>query len=266
MGQQILTMNGLVVLALLAVALPALEARVSPHIIGGRDARVGEFPWQGSLQRLGRRMSVETFPGHTCGCVLISDTWVVTAAHCVGAGPFGLYVVMGLHVRGDTSIGSPVGYYIEDIVTNPNWNRRTLQGDIALIKLIDSVEMNQYVRTIGMHSAGTNLDGASCTISGWGVTTTGGGSLAITLQKAAVTALSVDECQSYWSNTGEGHICVWQPGQKGACNGDSGGPCVCNGKLAGVTSFGQRGCYPNTPSAYTRISYYRNWIRSVSGV
>ena len=45
--QQILTMNGLVVLALVALALPALEARVSPHIIGGKLAYgyLGYLPW-----------------------------------------------------------------------------------------------------------------------------------------------------------------------------------------------------------------------------
>ena len=62
---------------------------------------------------------------------------------------------------------------ITKLFQNPNWNRRTLEGDIALIKLISPVEMNQYVKTIEMHSAGTNLDGADCTISGWGVTTVG---------------------------------------------------------------------------------------------
>ena len=29
----------------------------------------------------------------------------------------GLYVVMGLHIRGDNSVGAPVGYYIEDIIS-----------------------------------------------------------------------------------------------------------------------------------------------------
>ena len=30
---------------------------------------------------------------------------------------FGLYVVMGLHTRGDTSVGAPVGYYIDEITS-----------------------------------------------------------------------------------------------------------------------------------------------------
>ena len=46
----------------------------------------------------------------------------------------------------------------------------------------------------------------------------GGGSLATTLQAAEVKAISVAECQQYWSNTGETHICVWEQGSKGACN------------------------------------------------
>ena len=47
---------------------------------------------------------------------------------------------------------------------------------------------------------------------------TGGGSSAITLQAADVKAISVADCKGYWSNTGEGHICVWVEGSKGACN------------------------------------------------
>ena len=40
----------------------------------------------------------------------------------------------------------------------------------------------------------------------------------MTLQAADVKAISVAECQQYWSNTGETHICVWEEGSKGACN------------------------------------------------
>ena len=44
-----------------------------------------------------------------------------------------------------------------------------------------------------------------------------------------------------------------------ACNGDSGGPLVCNGKLTGITSFGN-GC-GNVPGVYTRVSNYVEWIQ-----
>ncbi|KAK3599543.1 hypothetical protein CHS0354_006678 [Potamilus streckersoni] len=47
--------------------------------------------------------------------------------------------------------------------------------------------------------------------------------------------------------------------------GDSGGPMVCNGLLAGVASWTIKGCGANDPSGtfpsvYVRVSHYIDWI------
>ncbi|RMX57187.1 hypothetical protein pdam_00017947 [Pocillopora damicornis] len=44
------------------------------RVIGGQDAKPGAWPWQIALKRNG---------GFICGGSLISDSWVITAAHCV---------------------------------------------------------------------------------------------------------------------------------------------------------------------------------------
>src|SRR5690606_9816378 len=53
-----------------------------------------------------------------------------------------------------------------------------------------------------------------------------------------------------------------------ACNGDSGGPLVVpvsgEYRLAGITSWGSEDC--DTYSAYTRISAYESWIRTLTGI
>ena len=49
--------------------------------------------------------------------------------------------------------------------------------------------------------------------------------------------------------------------------GDSGGPLTYNGVQVGLTSFGSSlGCEAGQPDAFTRISYFRDWIREKTGV
>ena len=43
------------------------------RIVGGSDATAGQFPYILSMQTT----------GHFCGATLISQTWAVTAAHCL---------------------------------------------------------------------------------------------------------------------------------------------------------------------------------------
>lgn len=50
-------------------------------------------------------------------------------------------------------------------------------------------------------------------------------------------------------------------GKDDACHGDSGGPGVINGTLAGVVSFGI-GCGDSRfPGVYTRVDKYYDWIK-----
>ena len=40
----------------------------------GKDAALDSWRWQGSLQYQER---------HVCGCILLSNEWVLTGAHCI---------------------------------------------------------------------------------------------------------------------------------------------------------------------------------------
>ena len=49
--------------------------------------------------------------------------------------------------------------------------------------------------------------------------------------------------------------------------GDSGGPLIFNGALVGVTSFGAAaGCEAGYADAFSRVSYFREWIKEKTGV
>ena len=72
-----------------ALLAPALSSRL-PYIVGGRDAPLGKYPWQASLQVHGAY--------HGCGASLISRRWLVTAAHCVGKSARVYSLVLGAQV------------------------------------------------------------------------------------------------------------------------------------------------------------------------
>ncbi|OCT59128.1 hypothetical protein XELAEV_18001617mg [Xenopus laevis] len=94
---------------------------VSRRIMGGQDSQEGRWPWQVSLRRNGK---------HFCGGTLISNLWVVSAAHCF---PNPRWVNACKHV---TSLPSP----------------KTLQ-EVA-VPLINATECDGYYQT--PTSAGTS--------------------------------------------------------------------------------------------------------------
>lgn len=65
--------------------IPLFDTR----IVGGNEARQGQYPWQVSLQ-WGWLFGYS----HFCGGAILSDQWIVTAGHCVLAVPsYGDFIV-----------------------------------------------------------------------------------------------------------------------------------------------------------------------------
>ncbi|KAK6190400.1 hypothetical protein SNE40_002280 [Patella caerulea] len=246
----------LCIFALVGIA----SSELSQRIVGGANAYAGQFPWQVSLQR-----SSGSSWSHICGGSLIANNRVLTAAHCVSPNSPGSYrVVLGEH-RLNNNDGTEQIIYISSIVNHPNYNGNAngFPNDISVMRLSSNANTgSSAVSTISLASSGSSFVGQKCTISGWG-RTSGGSSLPNTLQHVAMNQISNSACTSSWGNyINSGHICV-DEANKSACNGDSGGPMVCSGVLAGVTSWGASGCPGTLPSVYTRVSEYLSWIASI---
>merc|ERR1712038_38234 len=225
-----------VLLLLPALFVASVQARL-PYIVNGEEAKVGAWPWQASLQQFGQ---------HFCGGAVISNQWILTAAHCIVMGPGGKFsVVLGLHDQ--NSKAKAEKYVAAKLISHKKFDMygNFITNDIALIKLDRPINLdNPLIEVIPMAERnGPEFVGAECFLTGWGRLSGSARGIATKLQQVQTTGITREHCERLWSSWGwkiiPSHLCFWT-GNHGACQGDSGGPAVCkeNGRfvLAGITS------------------------------
>jgi trypsin len=255
------TMLKFTLLALLAVgafASPNPRPRLDGRVVGGENAEQGEFPHQ---------VSVEIFGSHACGGSLISETAVLTAAHCCA------YtieeVVVGEH-RLNANDGTEQRIRVSRQTANPDYNSGTLDGDVCVLNLATAAVLGDGVDVIALPAAFEEYTaGEMLTTTGWG-TTSEGGNLANTLQKVDVPFVDDEECDDAYSSFGgitPGMLCAGFPnGGADACQGDSGGPITdAKNGLVGVVSWGYGCARPNYPGVYAQTSHFIEFISQTAG-
>nr|XP_050035767.2 transmembrane protease serine 9-like [Dermacentor andersoni] len=234
------------------------------NIIGGAPALPGEFPWQVSVRKMSAMGS-----RHHCGGALLTDRWVLTAAHCVvnsvgrTASPAELLVRVGEYDQRRPE-GSEVQVRVTHVLPHPGYGR--LQRDLALLRLAKRLRRSGHVRPACLAPASLRpLSNLSCAVSGWGNERTQG-TTAYSLNKLRVPLRPLKECYSIYDvPIGKWHLCGGRPG-RGVCYGDSGGPLSCqlsDGRwyVLGVASFGSGCARASYPDVYTRVHHFTGWIR-----
>jgi len=250
-------------LALLLLAFMGLGACARlPYIVDGYDAHPGEYPWQVSLQ---------SGSFHFCGGSLISDRWVLTAAHCADRyihNPGRLTLVVGMHDKNTRRQGHPLRYTAAKVVSKI-YTSTIRPNDIALVKLSQAVDLSSpYIDTIELADEKDQFkEGQVCEISGWGRHAKYEGRTPNILQKASMVIANHDySCRRY--RLADFVVCM-KDRRSSVCHGDSGGPLVCRSqdsrlKLVGAASFSW--CDANQVSGYSAVQYYRQWIRETTGM
>ncbi|XP_075626070.1 enteropeptidase [Balearica regulorum gibbericeps] len=233
-------------------------------IVGGSDARREAWPWIVSLHFNSRPV---------CGASLVSDEWLVTAAHCVYGRqlkPSQWKAVLGLYDQSDITQLSTVVQNIDQIIINPHYMKRTKDSDIALMHLQYKVQYTDYIQPICLPEKNQQfLPGINCSIAGWGSIVNEGPTSDI-LQEAEVPLISNEKCQQQmpeYSIT-ENMICAgYDIGGVDSCQGDSGGPLTFEDGntwfLVGVTSFGYECALPKRPGVYVRVTMFVDWIKKI---
>lgn len=156
-----------------------------------------------------------------------------------------------------------------DLRNHPNYNPSSLINDIALIKLPSAVTFNQYINKIRLPMQANSYVGSTAFASGYGKTSDS--TSTDYLMYVTERVISNEQCsRTFSSSIRSSNICG--QGRQGSrpqaiCNGDSGGPlAITNVGQIGLVSFSIESCEKGAPDVYTRISSYRSFLQSQTGL
>ncbi|KAF0292076.1 Phenoloxidase-activating factor 3 [Amphibalanus amphitrite] len=265
----------------------------STRIFNGQDADIGSWPWAASI---GYRDNSNGEFSWACGATLITDRYLVTAAHCLTNTRSFRPVIVRLGeldfnrepdcLRDNPSVCADPhqDVAIASIKTHPGYGglfRNAHADDIALVRLVRSVQFTEFIRPICLpldlsrFKEGTdNANGQKVYAVGWGRSSDEDvESFTPILQEVVLDVVPASDCENAFRSNRQltsfgKRLCV-SGVSRGAdtCNGDSGGPLMVpdrfgvNWYLTGVTSFGARNC-GTREAVFTRVHEYLDWIRS----
>lgn len=135
------------------------EFNVGTRIVGGSNATKGQFPYQVSLRAIKSK-------AHYCGGCIISNRFIVTAAHCslgAYADPSNVEAVVGALSRSQDGVVVRLG----KIFAHERYNAFQLKNDIALIRTLNEIVFSDTVQPIALPTKPTEGD-LHVILSGWG--------------------------------------------------------------------------------------------------
>jgi len=228
-----------------------------------------------------------------CAATIISDRWMITAAHCYdeisgGDEPASIRVQTLRHSF--TEISEAIE--VRNIYVYPEYEVGSLYNDVALLELGRRVQFDfeTFGDTPACIDTGLELDGKLANLQGFGLTETGEKG---ELLETNVTLINNKDCTAQLSKylstrkrKQELFCRIFEYGildslvcangieneegvLSGACKGDSGGPVeYLQGEeklryLIGIIS-GSLSCSGKAPEWFTRVSYFREWIDCIT--
>ncbi|XP_077007972.1 serine protease 55 [Tamandua tetradactyla] len=233
------------------------------RIIGGIEAKVGEFPWQVSIQANNE---------HFCGGAILNNWWILTAAHCFVINkvlPTELIVVLGTN---DLTSPSLEMRMVTNMILHKDFDKNSMDNDIALLLVDTPIIFNDLKVPICLPKESNHSTWHECWAAGWGWTKTGDKNSANTdLLKVPMIIMDREECSKKFPKVTKNMMCAGYRNENyDACQGDSGGPLVCTPEpgekwyQVGIISWGKSCGQTNVPGIYTLLANYNFWIKNVT--
>jgi len=216
----------------------------------------GSAPWapeHAAVVALHQRSGSSVYVSPFCSGTLITDTVVLTAAHCLdtatgGGGSFRTMApsALAIYVGNDPAVDLLAHLYtVSETRIVKSYNRRTIRNDIALVRLSRPItEAIAPVPGLPASKGFTEADaGAIVDFVGFGTTEFGTSGVKLHVE----VPLAGLGCAASGCSGGDAATQVsYNQGDGGPCFGDSGGPLFLDRDgvvyTAGITSYGDRYC------------------------
>ncbi|KAL0968559.1 hypothetical protein UPYG_G00268460 [Umbra pygmaea] len=252
----------------------------SLRVVGGLEAKYGSHPWMVSLKSRGY---------HHCGGAILTDRWILTAAHCFSR--VSKDFLRNFHaVIGDYDQRVPdeeeQTFTVKTIQIHEKFQHTSpMSYDIALLEINGHIRFGSRVQPICLPLTSDIFPpGTSCLVSGWGRTKERG-HLPAVLREVDLELVEHAKCKYILktlrpTETALTVLCAGpERGGKDACQGDSGGPLICprvdgHWAVVGVTSWG-KGCgrswivnksrspaQRGSPGVFTDVKILLPWIKT----
>ncbi|XP_034354771.1 serine protease 55-like [Arvicanthis niloticus] len=244
---------------------PLYDSRTQySRIIGGQEAEVGEFPWQVSIQESNH---------HFCAGSILSEWWILTVAHCFYSQELSPMEVK-VKVGNNDLTTSHVELQLTSIIRHKDFQRHTMNNDIALLLLAEPLRFNEMTMPICMPPQPAPASWHECWVAGWGTTNSANKEeWSSNLMKVPMRIVDWKECSQMFSSLTTNMLCASYDNESyDACQGDSGGPLVCNTEpdsrwyQVGIVSWGKSCGKRGSPGIYTVLANYTLWIEKITQI
>lgn len=232
------------------------------------------YPWAVALYKVYGRHSY-----FLCGASIISERYILTAAHCVTSmngetSPSDFKVKVGAH---DLETSGRL-MEVEQLIVHEHYSPRQQNDDIALLKLKSPLDFNGDLKITPICLPKPDISdirevGTMTTLVGWGRHYQNDYMTSSLLNVVQVPLSNQKQCKRTYNNLiGSSSLFNWdnvvcaayEDGGKDTCQGDSGGPMTLPNdniyQQIGIVSFGYGCAQKDYPGVYTYVPHYLNWI------